>query len=108
MLGTVTLPSTTAIGDVSATELQYLSTVTSNVQTQLDAKLNSSTATSTYAPLTAANLVRPVLTSAFETVDVVGTAPGSSYNFDISTAAVDYITANNTGNFSINFREVQL
>ena len=104
LLGTVTLPSTTAIGDVSATELQYLSTVTSNVQTQLDAKLNSSTATSTYAPLTAANLVRPVLTSAFETVDVVGTAPGSSYNFDISTAAVDYITANNTGNFSINFR----
>lgn len=33
--GTVTLPSTTSIGDVSATELGYLDGVTSNVQTQI-------------------------------------------------------------------------
>jgi hypothetical protein len=39
------------IGDVSNTELQYLNNVTSNIQTQLDAKLGSSTAASTYAPL---------------------------------------------------------
>jgi hypothetical protein len=49
--GTVTLPSTTSIGGVSATELVYLDGVTSNVQTQLDAKLAISTAASTYAPL---------------------------------------------------------
>lgn len=35
--GTVTLPSTTSIGDVSATELGYLDGVTSNVQTQITA-----------------------------------------------------------------------
>lgn len=36
--GTVTLPSTTSIGGVSATEIVYLDGVTSNVQTQLDGK----------------------------------------------------------------------
>lgn len=49
--GTVTLPSTTSIGGVSATELVYLDGVTSNVQTQLDAKLGTAAAASTYAPL---------------------------------------------------------
>jgi hypothetical protein len=49
--GTVTLPSTTSIGDVSATELAYVNGVTSAIQTQLDAKLASATASTTYAPL---------------------------------------------------------
>jgi len=49
--GTVVLPSTTSIGGVSATELVYLDGVTSNVQTQLDAKLGTAAAASTYAPL---------------------------------------------------------
>jgi len=49
--GTVVLPSTTSIGGVSATELVYLDGVTSNVQTQLDAKLAITAAASTYAPL---------------------------------------------------------
>lgn len=49
--GTVTLPSTTSIGGVSATEIVYLDGVTSNVQTQLDTKLSISTAESTYAPI---------------------------------------------------------
>ena len=40
--GTVTLPSTTSIGAVSSTELGYLDGVTSNIQTQLDAKLIAS------------------------------------------------------------------
>ena len=39
------------IGNVSNTELQYLDGVTSAIQTQLDAKLGSTTAASTYAPL---------------------------------------------------------
>ncbi len=34
--GTVVLPSTTSIGDVSATELGYLNNVTSAIQTQID------------------------------------------------------------------------
>jgi hypothetical protein len=37
--GTVVLPSTTSIGNVSATEIGYIDGVTSAVQTQLDAKL---------------------------------------------------------------------
>jgi len=36
--GTVLLPTTTSIGDVSSTELQYLDGVTSAIQTQLNAK----------------------------------------------------------------------
>jgi archaellum component FlaC len=49
--GTVVLPGTTSIGDVSSTELGYLNGVTSDIQTQLNGKLESSTASSTYAPL---------------------------------------------------------
>jgi hypothetical protein len=52
----ISLTSAT-IGDVSNTELQYLNNVSSNIQTQLDAKLGSTTASSTYAPLAS-----PVLT----------------------------------------------
>jgi hypothetical protein len=104
LTGTVTLPSTTAIGDVSATELQYLSTVTSNVQTQLDAKLATTTAQSTYAPLTSAGLVRPVLTSALETVNVTSTQATGTVHVDLSTAAVHYYTGNASANWTFNFR----
>ena len=139
------------IGDVSNTELQYLNGVTSAVQTQLDAKLGSTTAASTYAPiaspeltgtplsttaaadtnttqiattayvvgqgylksntaastyapLTGANLVRPVLTSAFETNSVSATAATGTVNVDLSTAAVHYYTANAAANWTFNFR----
>lgn len=43
----------TALSSVDATELGYLDGVTSNVQTQMDAKLATATASSTYAPLAA-------------------------------------------------------
>jgi len=49
--GNVTLPSSTSIGDVDSSEIAYLNGVTSAIQTQLDAKLASTTASSTYAPL---------------------------------------------------------
>jgi len=42
----VVLPSTTSIGAVSSTELGYVDGVTSSIQTQLDAKAESSTVTS--------------------------------------------------------------
>ena len=47
--GTVVLPSTTSIGNISSTEIGYVDGVTSSIQTQLNAKLNSSTASATYA-----------------------------------------------------------
>jgi hypothetical protein len=40
--GTVVLPSTTSIGDVSSTELGYLDGVTSAIQTQINGKANTS------------------------------------------------------------------
>jgi hypothetical protein len=43
--------SSLTVGDVSNTEIGYLNGVTSAIQIQLDDKLNSSTASSTYAPL---------------------------------------------------------
>ena len=46
--GTVVLPGDTSIGDVSSTEIGYVNGVTGAIQTQLDAKLNSSTASTTY------------------------------------------------------------
>jgi hypothetical protein len=53
------------IGDVSNTELQYLNNVSSNIQTQLDAKLASATAATTYAPLASPELTgTPLSTTA--------------------------------------------
>lgn len=54
--GTVVLPGTTSIGDVSNVELAYVNGVTSAIQTQLDAKAPSNSPTFTgevYVPLTA-------------------------------------------------------
>ena len=139
------------IGDVSNTELQYLNNVSSNIQTQLDAKLASATAATTYAPLasptltgtplsttaaadtnttqiattayvvgqgylksataastyapsTGASLVRPVLTSAFETNSVSSAQATGTVNVDLSTAAVHYFTGNAAANWTFNFR----
>ena len=53
------------IGDVSNTEIQYLNNVSSNIQTQLDAKLASATAASIYAPLASPTLTgTPLSTTA--------------------------------------------
>jgi hypothetical protein len=49
-VGGLTVDSLT-IGDVSNTEIGYLANVTSDIQTQINAKLDSSTASSTYAPI---------------------------------------------------------
>jgi hypothetical protein len=50
-VGTVLLPSTTSIGDVSAADLATLANVTSDIQAQIDGKLASSVASTTYAPI---------------------------------------------------------
>ena len=104
LTGTVTLPSTTSIGNVSATEIGYVDGVTSAIQTQLDAKLATATASSTYAPLTGAALVRPVLTSAFETINVAATQATGTVNVDLSTSAVHYYTGAAAANWTFNFR----
>jgi len=76
--GTVVLPNTTSIGGVSAAEIVYLDGVTSNVQTQLDAKLGTATAASTYAPLASPSLTgvptAPTAAAATSTTQIATTA----------------------------------
>ena len=55
----------TALSTVSATELGYVDGVTSAIQTQIDSKLATSTATTTYAPL---NLTQNAQTGSYTTV----------------------------------------
>ena len=65
--GTVVLPSTTSIGNVSATEIGYLDNVTSAIQTQINAKSNIAsptfTGTVTTATLDALGSVRSNITT---------------------------------------------
>jgi hypothetical protein len=72
--GTVVLPSTTSIGNVSATEIGYLDNVTSSIQTQLDAKLAISTAASTYAPLASPTFTGTVVLPSTTSVGTVTAA----------------------------------
>jgi hypothetical protein len=50
------------IGNVSNTELQYLDGVTSSIQTQINSKLSTDAAASTYAPKSSPTLSNPTLT----------------------------------------------
>jgi hypothetical protein len=69
--GTVVLPSTTSIGDVSSTEIGYLNNVSSAIQTQLDGKLATSVATTTYAALTGATFTGNVVLTANTSIGTV-------------------------------------
>jgi trimeric autotransporter adhesin len=69
--GTVVLPSTTSIGDVSAQEISYLNNVSSAIQTQLDGKLATSTASTTYAALTGATFTGNVVLTANTSIGTV-------------------------------------
>lgn len=69
--GTVVLPSTTSIGDVSAAEISYLNNVTSSIQTQLDGKLGTSVASTTYAALAGAEFTGNVVLTANTSIGTV-------------------------------------
>jgi hypothetical protein len=76
---------------VSATELGYLDGVTSAVQTQLDSKLSTATASSTYAPLASPALTgtptAPTATAGTSTTQVATTAfVGTAVNNLIASA----------------------
>jgi hypothetical protein len=70
--GIVTLPNSTSIGDISETELSYLNGVTSNIQTQIDGKLTSSVASTTYAPLNSPTFSGTVDLSSATVLGLVG------------------------------------
>jgi hypothetical protein len=114
----------TALTTVDATELGYLDGVTSAVQTQMDAKLATSTAastylasataSSTYAPLSSATLTTPTINdsvtnyptfkSPSETTNIVAAAATGTINIDVETAGVWYYTSNAAANHTLNFR----
>lgn len=71
--GTVTLPSTTSIGGVSNTQLGYLSTVTSNVQDQLNLKapISNPTITGTLSVGSSPSVIRATVNGSTGAASVV-------------------------------------
>ena len=69
--GDVVLPSSTSVGSVTATEISYLSGVAGPIATALDAKLDTVSAATTYAPLADATLTGTVALPATTSVGAV-------------------------------------
>ena len=109
----------TALTTVSATELGYIDGVTSAVQTQIDAKLATATAASTYAPtsttvtftgtqtLTNKTLTAPAITDgvfqgAEENVGGIGGAFASGYTYNVTSGTVQWLSGNATGSGTVN------
>jgi hypothetical protein len=63
--GTVVLPATTSIGNVDATEISYINGVTSGIQAQIDTKLATATAASTYETISNVALKAPLANPTF-------------------------------------------
>ena len=63
--GTVVLPETTSIGGVTATELAYVDGVTSGIQAQIDSKIATTTAASTYETISNVALKAPLADPTF-------------------------------------------
>jgi hypothetical protein len=63
--GTVVLPNTTSIGSVDATEISYVNGVTSGIQAQIDTKLATATAASTYETISNVALKAPLANPTF-------------------------------------------
>jgi len=85
LTGTVTLPESTSIGNVSNLEIGYVNGVTSSIQTQIDAKLASATAASTYAPLASPTLTGTV------------TLPESTSIGNVSNLEIGYVNGVTSG-----------
>jgi hypothetical protein len=79
--GTAVFPSTTSIGDVSSTEIGYLNNVSSAIQTQLDNKLATSSASTTY------------LTQASASTTYLTQASASTTYLTQESASTTYLTA---------------
>jgi len=78
--GTVVLPSTTSIGDVSATEIGHLNNVTSSIQTQLNDRPTATEVSGTYAPLNNPTFTGTVVLSANTSIGDVSASEISVLN----------------------------
>jgi hypothetical protein len=89
------------VADISDTEIGYLNGVTSGIQAQIDSKLSSTTASSTYAPINSPTLtgtpLAPTATAGTNTTQIATTQfvkteisnsvqPGSLYQADAPTS----------------------
>jgi hypothetical protein len=90
--GTVALPSDTAIGTVTAAEIATLANATSEIQTQINAKLATTVAASTYAPLASPTFTGTVVLPADTSIDGVS-ATELSYLNNVSSAIQTQIDA---------------
>lgn len=79
--GTVVLPSTTSIGNVSSTELGYLDNVTGNIQPQINAKLNATDTLSLSNRINAKASIAQL--SAVKTLSFIQNDPDSATSFTI-------------------------
>lgn len=89
--GTVVLPSTTSVGNVSSTELGYLDGVTSGLQSQIDAKapLASPTFTGTpTAPTAAAYTLTTQIATTAQVFDTIARLP-YTYRTGSHTLVID-------------------
>lgn len=103
--------SGTAFATVSATELGFLDGVTSAVQTQIDTKAPTSTATTltgtqtlTNKTLTAPTINEGTFKAPEEVVAGLGGAFNSGYNYDTSTGTFHWLSNNATGFGALNVR----
>jgi hypothetical protein len=96
--------ATPAPSTISSTELGYLDGVTSAIQTQVDAKLATTTASSTYATQSTPTLTGPIVISPEERTTISATAATGTVNFDASTQGVLYYTTNASANWTLNVR----
>ena len=85
LTGTVTLPESTSIGQVSNLEIGYVNGVTSGIQGQIDAKLATATAATTYAPLAAPTFTGNV------------TLPASTSIGEVSNLEIGYVNGVTSG-----------
>lgn len=98
-INSVTLPANTAIGSVSSTEIGYLDNVSSNIQTQLDAKapIESPTFTGTVSGITAAmvgldnvdntsDLDKPVSNAVQTALDLKANLANPTFTGEVETA----------------------
>jgi len=108
--GTVVLPATTSIGDVSATEISYVDGVTSSIQTQLNTKAPSANPTFTGTVSLDSTIVfegstadtnETTLTATDPTADRTITLPDASGTVILTTNKVTDLTAP-TGAFTMN------
>ena len=96
--GTVTLPSTTSIGNVTSTEIGYLSNVTSAIQTQLDTKAPKAGPTFTGTVIFNGTTQGPTTNSVTLFYQPATVAKSSSVTLDMAEMLKSLILVSGSGN----------